>query len=101
MERADAVVIERWRRRLRDAFKRYLVDCATWHPTMTELRKGVSGIVKAAQRLVASPSLELVDELLKQLELDRNGETVVRRQLGISGVKWVRFKRELRGLGWS
>jgi hypothetical protein len=94
--RPNAAAIRQWRPRLRDAFRRYRVDCGTCQPTATELRKSVSGIVKAAQRFVASPTWELADELLTRLEFNRNVETVIRQGLKISRAEWVLFKREMR-----
>jgi hypothetical protein len=92
----DAAAIREWR--LRDAFKRYRVDCGRIHPTATELRKNVSKIVKAARRFVESPTLDLADRLLERLELDRNTEAAIRRGLEIPGREWIRFKQELRNL---
>jgi hypothetical protein len=95
-KKPDAAAIRQRRKRLRNAFRRYLVDCSQVHPTATELRKSVSAIVKAAQRFVASPTWKLADDLLTRLEINRNVETVIRQGLRISGAEWVLLKREMR-----
>lgn len=94
----DATAISEWRRRLRDAFRRYQVDCAQGHPTATELRKRVAEIIKAARRFIESPTPDLADKLLECLELDWNAQAAVRKWLGVRPADWIRFKRELRDL---
>ena len=77
----NAASIARWRRKLRDAFKRYRVDRETQHPTVTELRKSVSEIVRLARRLTerldVDRLLDVTDRLLNALESDRNAATAV------------------------
>jgi hypothetical protein len=93
----DAAAIWELRRRLRDAFRRYRVDCAQGHPTATELRKDVAEVVRAARNFIKTPSLELADKLLDRLELDWNTQAAVRKWLGVRPL-WSRYKRELRNL---
>jgi hypothetical protein len=97
-KRPDATAIREWRLRLRGAFRHYRVDCAQRHPTATELRNSVADIIKTARHFVESPTLDLADQLLERLDMDRNAQETVRQGLGIPGADWIRFKRDLRNL---
>jgi len=64
----DCAEIERLRRRLRSAFRRYVIDCGTIAPTATERRKVLRKIKALATRLAASPNRPNAWALLDALE---------------------------------
>jgi hypothetical protein len=97
-EQPDIASTKEWRRRLREAFRRYLRDCGRYHPTATELRKSLNEIATAAARFAASGKRNSADKLLKHLESDRNAETIVRRAIWSHDLDWPGFKTELRNL---
>ncbi len=91
-----AATIKEWRQRLREAFKRYRVDCGRHHPTATELRESLQRIRTAARRYASEGDLHRADKLLERLEADKNVEKIIRQSLWTADLNWPGFKRELR-----
>ncbi len=96
--RPDAAAIKKWRKRLRDALRRYRIDFGRLHPTATQLRESLLRIRTAARRYAVAGDTKWADRFLGYLDGDSNAATLVRREIGISGPDWLGFKRELQAV---
>lgn len=85
------------RKDLRWAFRIYRIDCARATPTMTERRKALSRIKKAAELLDLYRNPSAVDDLLTALDTpDFDARKLAYRQLSGKGYKPLQFKNALR-----
>jgi hypothetical protein len=96
--RPDAAAIKKWRKTLRDAFRRYRIDLGRLHPTATQFRESLLRIKTAARRYAVAGDIKWADRFLSYLDGDLNAATLVRREIGISGLDWLEFKRELQAV---